>query len=288
MCAGSSSPAASEYHRSSGSNEQKPEEEEEEEETICPVCEGSGFFYRSDPCPLCCEDDGHGEDAVLAVGASSWTLTPLTPRSPLCLVLDIDGTLLSECANVDSSCMARYLRPHLQEFLDFAFASFSAVGIWTAASQQWLDAFLEAVDPGRLRQWTFTWSFSKITWMKLQSAYSDSSDEGHEPVMQHVKRLSKIYQQSSLRKQGFSAHTTLLVDNNPSVCLPNYGNSIYIKTYNAEEDPRGDDWLLVLSEYLRSLDARRCPGVTLRHIDKRGWYEDTKEETLRRRRAHTL
>merc|ERR1719161_393230 len=95
-------------------------------EEECPVCDGTGFLL-SNTCPLC-EDFG-----------SQSSESP----SPLCLVLDIDGTLLSEGTPEDATGaeMRRFLRPHLHKFLDFAFDQFGAVGIWTAASQSWLQKF---------------------------------------------------------------------------------------------------------------------------------------------------
>merc|ERR1712232_1215150 len=60
-----------------------------------------------------------------------------TKRCPqLSLVLDIDGTLLSELVGdyTDPSELRPHLRPHLNEFLNFAFSACRAVGLWTAAS----------------------------------------------------------------------------------------------------------------------------------------------------------
>lgn len=249
-----------------------------EEDDSCAVCNGSGFLLK-DSCPLCGDDSA--QDASVAT-------MPLMPKSPLCLVLDIDGTMLAESENVGVTTMASLLRPHLQEFLDFAFASFSAVAIWTAASQEWMDAFLQAVDPDGKRHWAFAWSYSRISWLRLEGGASENSS----PVFQHVKRLSKIWKNKALRARGFLPHTTLIVDNNPGVCLASYGNAIYIKTYSDiedaidDQDDRGDDWLLVLMEYLKHLHETQVPGQTVRHVDKRGWYSEMKSAGLRQR-AHT-
>lgn len=274
---------------------------------ICPVCDGSGALL-SDVCPLC---DGDRLIDVSKEPVSTKKVSPLlsachetafegsdiiarpkrpplNPKSPLCLVLDIDGTLLSESESISVHTMRSMLRPCVHEFLDFAFASFSAVAIWTAGSSEWLRAFLEAVDPDGERSWAFTWSFERISWLKVDSGRNDGST-----VMQHVKRLQKIWKNNDLRAKGFSPHTTLLVDNNPSVCLTNYGNAVYIKTYTSEDPPDSDDdddddirddWLLVLMDYLANLNATQCPGNTVRHIDKRGWYTETKSKG----RAHSI
>jgi len=273
---------------------------------LCPVCCGSGSLLE-DSCPLC---DGNGSSILdqlpMSMGQAAPPLSikpdevshffalPVIPKSSLCLVLDIDGTLLAESENVGPASMASLLRPSLDEFLDFAFASFGAVAIWTAASQEWLDAFLQAVDPDRKRTWAFAWSFSRVSWLRLEGFAPDGSDA----VFQHVKRLSKIWKNKALRSRGFLPHTTIIVDNNPAVCLTNYGNAVYIKTYSDVEDSamersargnddgKGDDWLVVLMHYLRSLHETQVPGQTVRHIDKRGWYAATKEAGLRQR-AHT-
>jgi len=198
--------------------------------------------------------------------------------------------MLAESEHVEAGSMASMLRPHLTEFLDFAFASFAAVSIWTAASQEWLDAFLQVVDPSGDRPWAFAWSFSRISWLRAESSASDSST----PELQHVKRLSKIWKNAALRRKGFLPHTTLLVDNNPAVCRASYGNAIYIKTFSDEDGPTvdasvgggHDDWLLVLMQYLKYLHETQVPGQSMRHIDKRGWYAETKTAGFRQR-AHT-
>jgi hypothetical protein len=246
----------------------------------CPVCDGSGSLLN-DTCPLCDKSEQNQEAMPPHL--------PVLARSNLCLVLDIDGTMLSE-----SICSAKFmrsmLRPHLDEFLDFAFAAFSGVAIWTAGSREWLDAFIEAVDPAGRRPWAFTWSAERISWVREVVA------DGSEPVHAHIKRLSKIWQKKALRAKGFTAHTTLIVDNNPAVCCENYGNAIYIKTYgaddesNAEDSSKGgddyDDWLLVLIRYLKLLTESQTPGTTVRHIDKRNWYVESKRENFSRPFLH--
>jgi len=266
--------------------EQPPVEDERE---VCPVCDGSGLLLKG-ACPLCgdatlAQGDANFQKGSGRVGSKMATL----PKSNLCLVLDIDGTLLSEAESVGVESMHRLLRPHMNEFLDAAFANYSAVAIWTAGCQEWLEAFLAAADPEGKRPWAFTWSFDRISWQKLDEANDDGS-----PAWQHVKRLQKIWKNKTLRTKGFGPHTTLLVDNSPGVCLPNYGNSIYIKTYADETDPKAtgaegdgvDDCLLVLMDYLKYLNEVQKPGYTVRHMDKRGWYEETKSRT--KARAHTI
>jgi hypothetical protein len=135
----------------------------------CAVCHGSGVLLN-DPCPLC---DGD-VDACNDIASSGSTchatarveemqlldIVELRPKSPLCLVLDIDGTLLSESAPVDATIaeLRWFLRPHVHDLLDFAFLNFTAVGLWTAASCTWLEIFKQVVDPASCYNWAFTWS----------------------------------------------------------------------------------------------------------------------------------
>lgn len=259
----------------------------------CPVCDGTGRLL-ADLCPLCeglseaCSEGAARCSASESPGVATAIACAPLARGPndgirghggLCLVLDIDGTLLSEAANdcahaaVEnvSEQLRAMLRPHLQDFLDAAFASCGAVGLWTAASRDWLHVFLRLADPERQRPWAFTWSADRI------SLGLEGHIEGLYPVRTKQKRLRKIWRNKALRALGYTPRTTLIVDNTPSVCRHNYGNAIYIKTYGDEEQGEAatdssDDHLLVLLAYLRELHDKACAGVSMRCVEKRCWY----------------
>jgi len=270
------------------------------------VCDGS-IKLLAEPCPLCAEETGSegdrlsavsttsGEDSgseeeQLSVSSASAAAKPVrmrlpTPeaRSPLCLVLDIDGTMLSEAEGVNTDTMGSMLRPYLQEFLDLAFESFTAVAIWTAANQEWLDAFVAAVDPEGKRPWAFKWSYERVS-----KRYVDN--DPNNDIEAYWKDLRKIWRTKSLREMGFSQHTTLIIDNSPLSCRTCKTNAVFIKTYGVEDDNYAgiedgdaqgvDDWLLVLMNYLHLLSKRvadvKRPEDNLRQIDKRRWYVETK------------
>lgn len=247
----------------------------------CAVCDGTGQLL-GDVCPLCeagdlqqrscdCED----EDASIVKVRSCNSSAPILPQSGLCLVLDIDGTLLSESVPLDCTVagMREWMRPHLLAFLDFAFESFAAVAIWTAASSQWLNMFLQAVDPRGHRAWAFTWTGSRCNLSRAQEGHGYS--DGLYPVYSKVKRLSKVWEHKSLSGLGYSRSSTLIVDNTPDVCRFNYGNAIYIDTF---EDDGSDNWLLVLTSYLQTLIAKHHAGISMRCVEKRGWYVATLAE----------
>jgi len=246
----------------------------------CPVCNGSGRLL-DDPCPLC--EDENTISSKVDSDCNSSLLTHTCRHGcctgcaqHLCLVLDIDGTLLSE-ATVEESSMKSMLRPHLHSFLDFAFGCCGAVGIWTAASKDWLDSFMEAIDPNNERQWAFTWSGNRISTQRISP---QRFPEGlfMSDRFEYCKRLRKIWRNKGLRKKGYTPSSTLIVDNTESVCCSNYGNAIYIKTFDEDGvtwNSPTDDWLLVLIEYLKHLQKRVHEGRCLRSMEKRGWYAKT-------------
>lgn len=246
---------------------------------FCAACDGSGRLL-DDVCPLCevedrqqqCSSTYEDKDASIAEGSSRNPCAPLPPRSGLCLVLDIDGTMLSESVPLDCTVaqMQAHMRPHLFTFLDFVFESFAAVAIWTAASSEWLNMFLEAVDPEGKRSWAFTWTGSRcnLSCSRAGLGYSD----GLYPTYTRQKRLKKVWSSKALRALGFSRDSTIIVDNTPGVCQFNYGNAIYVETF--EGDGR-DDWLLVLISYLKILAAKHDQEISMRCVEKRGWYVAT-------------
>jgi len=235
--------------------------------TLCPVCDGTGLLL-GEPCPLCL-DEAY-EPPREPTYPRSHALDFGRHRSALCLVLDIDGTLLSESVPLaaTASQYRRCLRPHLHEFLDFAFESFCAVGIWTAASREWLQLFTTSIDPHGQRPWAFTWSG------RLSLGRLDFSTDHFFPVRSREKRLSKIWKNRSLRARGYTRRSTIIIDNTPEVCRCNFGNAIYISTYDGdgEQHDTSDDALLILISYLKHLIQKHNSGISVRCIEKRGWH----------------
>jgi len=238
----------------------------------CPVCSGSGLLLNEN-CPLC---GGCSQEEISPSSQDVGEKTHGRQNSPphkvlhshgLALVLDIDGTLLSESAPDDYNFgYPRYLRPHLFEFLDFAFDNFHAVGIWTAASESWMRKFVDVIGP---RPWAFMWSGARVT----LTADRSSSDFYATPIK--LKRLSKLWRNKSLRSMGYTPQSTLIIDNTPSVCRCNFGNAVYIRTFEGTNTNSADDWLLVLVSYLKQLQILKAAGNSMRSIEKRSWYMQT-------------
>jgi len=166
------------------------------------------------------------------------------------IVLDIDGTLIDSLTDVDiekglsgrlqptyitSEGDAIFARPHLQSFLDFCFDHFLGVGIWTAASRDWAEVVVAHV-LGNHRPWAFVWSSERL----LTGPGS-------------VKPLRKLWKSASRRLQGFQRHSTIIIEDTPKNCVHNYGNSVFVDSFDVTcSDAANDNSLLQLINYLGS------------------------------------
>ena len=166
------------------------------------------------------------------------------------LILDIDGTLISENEPI-------ILRPHLQEFLEFCFDLFETVSIWSAAGQKHVEYIANLIlPPGR------KWLFVRYSKHCHQTYRSQLGGIYSEIVME--KRLRNIWKCQTYRKLGITKFNTLIIDNTPSVCLKNYGNAVYVPSFYTDST---DQVLLELMEYLKIL----IEVNNVRTVEKRNW-----------------
>ena len=182
------------------------------------------------------------------------------------LILDLDETLVHAVDLKDDDPARRkpldgvvvdfelgdlivYLRPGVCEFLARMSKSYnlavwsSGGGTYVQATVAWLFGLAELPAP------LFVWSSNKCT--------TRSDNEWYHRKYQ-VKNLKKV------KKKGFDLERTLIVDDTPEKCVANYGNAVYIKEFNGEQD---DSELLYLALYLESL----LPVPNFRSVEKRGW-----------------
>lgn len=99
----------------------------------------------------------------------------------------------------------------------------------------------------------------------------DQIDEHARLVFDHydvisLKDLNKVWRSRLARDAGMSKHNTLIVEDTRENCFKNYGNAIYVRTFNAFN--QDDDVLNFLIWYVRRLAKK----PTVRTIEKRGWY----------------
>jgi len=160
------------------------------------------------------------------------------PRSDKTLVLDIDGTLIDSmhrsevvarlgpgvrpvAEDDDGDCL--FPRPHLEAFLNFCFARFAAVAIWTAASRGWADFVIRGA-LGAARPWAFVWSGEHCISKQVCCG-------GFETKRVSVKPLRKVWRSTARRRLGFDRHRTVIVEDTPAGCMQNFGNAIFVPTY---------------------------------------------------------
>jgi len=168
------------------------------------------------------------------------------------LVLDLDQTLIhatEERLDRDEDFKLFeyhvYKRPHLDEFLEFAFSTFD-VGVWTSSGEQYAQGIVSEVF--RVKHPAFLFSSLRCTLRR------DFDTGGHVPV----KRLSK------LESRGYKLDEIIAVDDTADRHNDNYGNLVHVAEYNGEHN---DEELLLLRHYLAVLANE--PNV--RSIEKRGW-----------------
>lgn len=168
------------------------------------------------------------------------------------LVLDLDETLVfaSEC-ELDRPPDLRvagyhvYTRPHLESFLNFAFAHFR-VGVWTSSGKLYAEPLVAQLM--QRRSVAFVWSAQRC------SIARDWNTGGHLTE----KRLAK------LKKLGFKLDDIIGIDDTPSKYAKNYGNLVCVSEWTGDTD---DHELVDLIQYLKQL----LVTPNLRSVEKRGW-----------------
>ncbi len=146
------------------------------------------------------------------------------------LVLDLDQTLIDHNEDKKPICKPDfvlfgfnvYIRPFLEEFLDFIFNHFDYVAIWSSAKQIWIDGIIKNIPALKMRSFLFIWSREKSTWLgKLPKS---------------TKPLKKIWHQKKYKQLGIGRENTLIMDDLPINYRLNYGNAISIKSYDFSDD----------------------------------------------------
>jgi TFIIF-interacting CTD phosphatase-like protein len=170
------------------------------------------------------------------------------------LILDLDETLvhaaereLDRPADLRIAGYHVYKRPHLEEFLDFAFARFK-VGVWTSSGALYAEPLVAQLMPGRKLE--FLWSAVRC------SVSRDWETGGYITE----KRLAK------LKKHGFKLDQIIGIDDTAAKYAKNYGNLVLVSEFIGD---LLDDELLVIQGYLESLSSLS----SVRRVEKRRWRE---------------
>lgn len=195
--------------------------------------------------------------------------TPAAPKQ--CLVLDIDETLVHTYVDNETKPAQAVLddpalkgqvytittregtywgvkRPHLDEFLDFAYKHFDAVAFWSAGKEGYVNAVVEVIAPNRPSAFV------------LNRSHCDEIHDEHvasDGTVSYMPRLWKplnmVFGNSNYPQ--FTRYNTWVLDDRRDYAAENLLNWLEIPPYapNAKKLlPYDDDYLLQLIDWFRS------------------------------------
>ncbi|MEO1140253.1 MAG: HAD family hydrolase [Pseudomonadota bacterium] len=149
------------------------------------------------------------------------------------LVLDIDETLihardtqLARHADFRVAHFHVYKRPYLAAFLKACYEWYE-LAVWSSASDSYVEAIATEIFPDENRL-HFVWGASRTTTKRTMP--EDYARFGGELGDYHYqKRLAK------LKQFGWPLERILIIDDSPEKCATNYGNAVYPKPYEGQE-----------------------------------------------------
>lgn len=145
------------------------------------------------------------------------------------LILDLDGTL------VDRDEDGAIARPHLNEFLAYAFEKFDRVSVWTNATTDWFEQInkeilLSALPPEK--SFDFVWTRDQCV---LEDVITTSNPPFCFPVTR--KPLTKVWDQFP---DTYNRSNTFIVDNTPETYDHNIENAIAVKSFTWDDSVATD------------------------------------------------
>eukprot|EP01084_Bolivina_argentea_P192592 330582_1 len=159
-----------------------------------------------------------------------------------CIVLDIDGTLIDSLTKqiyyenmnclrkpdyIDNEDNCIWKRPGFDIFIKFCFDNFKHVSIWTAASKQWANIFINKIIKHEYKnKFDFIWCKDRLSKrFKINYYYS------YRNAFITYKPLKKIWRSKIRNNNGWNKENTLIIEDTIRNCIDNYGNAIYVGTY---------------------------------------------------------
>lgn len=181
-------------------------------------------------------------------------------KSDILVILDLDETLvhvthdqLEHEPDFQVGEYFVYKRPHLDWFLSGLSQHFR-VAIWSAGGDEYVEQVVAQIRPADV-EFEFVWGQSRCT-TKMDFERQEQC---------HHKQLKK------LRRRGYRLEQVLIVDDTPQKLIQNYGNAIYIQSFEGDQQ---DHELKKLFEYLTSLKD----VTNVRLLEKRHWHRRAKNE----------
>lgn len=142
-------------------------------------------------------------------------------------------------------------RPHLQEFLDFAFSYFRVVGVWSAGTKDYVDEIVKFIFPEGKRQ-------PHIVFTRDDIIQTEETEVG--------KPLIKLYNHNEVFQRYMNEKNTLIIDDNLTTSIYNSENIVHIPKYdppcNLNAMEKDDIALLQLKQWLLLPEVRDSPDVT--------------------------
>ena len=174
-----------------------------------------------------------------------------------CLIHSVHKTQVSEMSynfyknsfDVLDEMYRTMKRPHLEDFLNYAFDNFN-VAVWTAAGADYASEILKNIGINEA-DLAFFYSEKNCT---PKYDYGDGWGMGH---YIYYKNISK------LKKRGFDMEKILMIDDKPEY-IDSYGNVIKISPFYGDDS---DTELLSMIKYLNLIKDEE----NYRVIDKRNW-----------------
>ena len=171
------------------------------------------------------------------------------------IILDLDETLIyaveKPLERVQDFMVGPYfvyVRPHARSFIDFCFASFSAVAVWTSSSKDYAEEISWNLFGSKKADLAFLWSQERCVRKFDYKRYATY----------YIKDLKKV------KRRGYALKKMIMVDDSPEKLYRQYGNLVPVLPF---EGLLPDDELLYLQQYLSVL----AKVDNVRQIEKRGW-----------------
>jgi TFIIF-interacting CTD phosphatase-like protein len=201
------------------------------------------------------------------------------------LILDIDNTVLYTSGRelkgadrkdkydftLDMTSTQKayvYLRPYLKEFLEYAFANFQSVSVWSLGNFSYISEILKKIHKKLKINLPF-----KFVFTAEDTPEKYYKDEG---ITMSIKDLNIIWDDPKYKAAGITKHNTIFIDDRADVLRETPGNHVPIKKYVAQKD---DKELLKLILYLDKIgDKKKITMVKKKDWSDKDYVNDKKIE----------
>ncbi|XP_015120768.1 ubiquitin-like domain-containing CTD phosphatase 1 [Diachasma alloeum] len=176
-------------------------------------------------------------------------LNPLRPDKNL-LVLDIDNTIFGMRNN------APWKRPHLDDFLKRSYEHYD-IAIWSARKMKGIDLVMHWLNVTNHEDYKIAFQMDGAAMIMVEMT----------GLVSRAKPLHVIW---GMFPQ-FSPRNTIMLDDQKANFLMNPQSGLLIKVFPGQEDPREDDELLKLTDYLRLIAEMKQDFTGFNHQNWRNY-----------------